>query len=760
MNALVPWSPPVNIMPEAAMEFGGKLYIYRGRARDNQHRHVFVADDGLSRDFADMEIVRLLEKPAAGSKPPMRWVTAAEMANISAGKASNWSSLYADADPLEKLRVDTLLVYIRAWEHAGGPSKTEEALSRLIADTVDIRGVARISASSLRRALRRYDGDIDSLVTRDDLKGNSNPKADQKVREMHHAFACDAYFVPERPSLAAVHQVVLEKFREWNESVAANGCPLTPLSLSTTRTMIEEEGRFIHDYTRMGRRQAKARHRAVTKAPEASSANEAWEVDASLLPVIALDDDSLLPIGRPTATFLLDRFSRAIPGFDFAWRAESFHSVAEAVRMGVSTKDALMAASGIAGVYPMCGLPGMLVADQARHTRATGGAAFKLMCDRIGCEPSNTPVLKPWFKGKIERLLRTYFFKMCHVVPGSTYSDIFARSKETPPEKVAVCTFSEMKAHVLRFIVEIYHPKYHRGIESSPLAAYKASASRFGITPPPDYARLTAILSVPYSRTIQATGLEINGLHYSSTALMDYKQVNGRANSVDATVDRQDISQAWWIDPRDGKELRLCLPEVDRPRYRGVTIEKYERVRALQRNNPEMLAGDAGAERAYALYLSQILELSGSKGLTNRRRAMRAWEKLRSDAHAKFNDDVEEIPVTEGGLLDEVLDFAEPARPATEPKSLPQPGHPAGSPQQAEKKPRKDKPAKASTRAPAPDDASTMATKAAAAVSGSAQPLPPPDPDPQDDQDDLADIRAQAAQLLERSRQGRREDNE
>jgi hypothetical protein len=759
MNALVPWSPPVNIMPEAAMEFGGKLYIYRGRARDSQHRHVFVADDGLSRDFADTEIVRLLEKPAAGSKPPMRWVTAAEMANIKAGKASNWSSLYAEAGPLEKLRVDTLLVYIRAWEHAGGPSRTEEALSRLIAHTAEVRGVARISASSLQRALRRYDGDIDSLVNRDDLKGNSNPKVDQKVREMHQGFVCDAYFVPQRPSAAAVHLVVLQKFRDWNAALPANACPLVPLSLSTTRTMIEEEGRFIHDYTRMGRRQAKARHRAVTKAPEASSANEVWEVDASLLPVIALDDETLLPIGRPTATFLLDRQSRAVPGFDFAWRSESFHSVAEAVRMGVSTKDALMAASGISGVYPMCGLPGMLVADQAQHTRATGGAAFKLMCGRIGCEPSNTPVLKPWFKGKIERLLRTYFFKMCHVVPGTTYSDIFARSKETPPEKVAICTFSELKAHVLRFIVEIYHPKYHRGIENSPLAAYKASASMFGITPPPDHARLTAILSVPYSRTVQASGLEINGLHYNSAALMEYRQVTGRADKVGATVDRQDIAQAWWIDPRDGQELRIYLPEVDRNRYRGVSIEKYERVRALQRNNPEMLAGNAGAERAYALYLNQILELGGSKGLTNRRRAMRAWERLRNDAHAKFNDDVEEIPVTEGGLLDEVLGAAGPSRPGMESASLPQPVS-QGDPPPVKKTPGKARAAKASKHAPAPDDASTVAAKAAAAVSGSVQPLPPENPDPQDDEDDLADIRAQAAQLLEGSRQGRREDNE
>lgn len=761
MTALVPWSAPVNIVPEATIEFGGKLYTYRGRARDRERRHVFLGDDGLTRDFADNEIVRLLEERGSNETAVFRWVKAAELANLKAAKETNWSSLYAEANKLERRRIDNLLLYIRAWQRAGEPAKTEASLRRLIEQTLSVTGATRISASSLQRALCRYDGEIDSLVARHDLKGNSTARADGEAREKHHELACDHYFVDVRPDVVAVHALVVADFADYNEALPPGKRPLNPLSLSTTREMLREEGRFIHDYTRMGRRQAKAKNRAVTKAPEASFANEVWEVDASLLPVMALEDQSLLPIGRPTLTMLLDRCTRAIPGFDFAWRAESFHSVADAVRMGVSTKGALMAEAGIIGEYPMYGVPGMLVADQARHTRSTGGAAFKLMCERLGCEPSNTPVLKPWFKGKVERLLRAYFFKMCHVVPGSTFSDIFARSKETPPEKVAVCTFSELRAHVLRFIVEIYHPKYHRGIETSPLVAYKESAAKFGITPPPDQARLAAILAVPYNPTIQPTGLEIRGLHYSSAALMEYRQVNGRARTVAATVDRKDIARAWWIDPRDGEELRLFLPEVDRARYRGVTLETYERVRALRRNNPEMLAGSDGAERAYAIYLRQILAMAGSKGLTNRRRAMRAWENLRRDAHAKFNDDVEETPVREGGLLDGLLDRGDPpaempllAQPPAE-NGLDEPPVPA--PEMAPKPAKaKGKPAATGKKRP-----STRARDAVPAVNQTKVTVVPEPPLPGAglalgyDDEEPEDMRAFAKQLLTRARQGR-----
>ncbi len=767
MNALVPWSPPVNIMPEAAMEFGGKLYAYRGRARDAQHRHVFIAEDGLSRDFDDREIVRLLETRGPSGKPTLRWVSAAELANMKAGRATDWSSLYADASDLEKRRVDNLLLYIRAWEHAGGPPKTPESFKAIIDRTLELRGATRISPSSLQRALRRYDGEIDSLVTRHDLKGNPAPTdVDEEAREKHLEFACNRYFVEERPSFAAVHLLVEADFETYNEALPPGKRPLKAMSLTTTREMLREEGSFVHDYTRLGRRLAKAKHRAVTKAPEASFANQAWEVDASLLPVVALDDDTLLPIGRPTATFLLDRFSRAIPGFDFAWRAESFHSVAEAVRMGVSTKDALMATVGSSGEYPMHGVPGMLVADHAKHTRSTGAAAFKLMCGRLGCEPSNTPVLKPWFKGKIERVLRTYFFKMCHVVPGSTFSNIFARNKETPPEKVAVCTFSELRAHMLRFIVDIYHPKFHRGLETSPLVAFKASASQFGITPPPDQARLTAILSVPYTRTVQATGLEIKGLFFNSAELMEYRQLNGRERTVEATVDPKDISQAWWIDPRDGQTLRLYLPQVDRERYRGVTLDRHERVRALQRNNPEMLSGNAGAEKAYALYLRQILAMAGSKGLTNRRRAMRAWEKLRSDAYAKFNDDVEETAGQEGGLLDDVFGPADAPGGSLMLEQQPEAVAPevTGDAASQETAPKVKRTSTAVGRKPARKPPGTEAPAVGAeTVAAAADPLAPlaeATTLPQHEDEDPDDMRAYARQLLARGRQGRRENDE
>jgi transposase InsO family protein len=655
MNGIVPWSVRVNIPDKATIEFGGKVFHYRGRARDSERRHIFLADDGISRDFADHDIVRLLETLGPDRKPCLRWISPIELAALEAGKQHDCSSLYQNAPAAEKARADLLLIYVRAWGTAGRPPKTEAGLKPIIKKTAEMMNVKRVSPSSLRRALARWDGTIDSLVSRHCLKGNSLPKANEEARAKHFEFVCKRYFVPERPDVVAVHEAVKIDFGEYNAKLPAGAEQLTPLSLSTTYEMIRAEGQFVADYTRIGSSMAMRQHRAVGRAPATLCANDVWEVDASPLPVIILDDDSTLAIGRATVTLVLDRYSRALPGVDLSWRAESLRSVTDALRMGMTTKEALLSSSGIKGEWPMYGKPGMIVADHARHTRA-GGKAFKLICERLGCDPSNTPVKKPYYKGKIERALRTYFFKVCHVLPGSTFSDIFERSKERVPEKVAICTLSQMRVFLYRFIVEMYHPKRHEGIGDSPLRSYKASAAQFGITPAPDSMRLTAILSVPYERTIQAYGLDVMGLHYNGTELMEYGQVIDRPEKVTLVIDPDEITRAWWIDPRDGKEKLIFLPESDRNRLRGWTIEKWERVRAIQRNNPELLAGDVGARKAHALYVRQILEMSGSDGLANRRRAIRALEKLRKRAKAMFNDDFEEAPTEQGDILDGLLD--------------------------------------------------------------------------------------------------------
>lgn len=672
MKAPLPSPTRINVTPDAAIWFGGKVYEYRGRARDAERKLIFVAQDGLTKEFTDMDVVRLLEKTGSDGMPALRWIGTAELMSIKAEKKTNWSSLYEAADRLEKARVDSLLTFIRAWERLGKPPRTDASLRNVIAATSEAENIKRISPSSLRRAIARFDGDIDSLVSRHDLKGNHEKKADEDAMARHHEFACNRFFVDERPDVFAVHELVKQDFLDWNEALPPGAKRLSPLSLSTTYNIINAEGAFVRDFTRIGPRMAKRTHRAVGQAPETACANDVWEMDASPLPVVTLDEDSKLPIGRPTITFSLDRQSRAITGFDLSWRAESLRSVANTLRMAMQTKDELLATTGVKGEWPVFGRPGMIVADNAPHTRATSGKAFKFICERLGCVPSNTPTLKPWYKGKIERLLRTYFFKMCHVVPGSTFSDIFERSKERVPEKVAVCTLSELKYWIVRFIVEIYLPRCHRGLNDSPLRTYKASIAEFGVVPAPDSMKLTSILSVQYERTVQASGIELSGLQFNSDELMVFNNLHGMPRLIKATVNPDDVTQAWWVDPRDGSEKRMFLSEENRHRYKGWTLDRLERVRALQRNNPELLAGDEGARKAHAMYLKQILEAAGSKGLSNRLKAIRALEKLRQRARAMFNDDFEEAVGQNGDLLDDVFGDEQPQIPSASGSLSPQ----------------------------------------------------------------------------------------
>lgn len=647
-------TPRLNIPAKAVIQHGNVFGRYCGRARDRDSTHVFVSDDGVPKSFTDAEIAQLSATYGQDGRPLLRFPSAAEMAVHESGKTVNWSSLFERASDKERQRTENLLLYVRAWEHAGRPRTSNDNLKQIIDRTVQLYGTSRISTDTLRRALARWDGDIDSLVARHHPKGNCTTRVDEDAWLKHQEFAFEAYFRPERPDVVAVHGAVETAFEKYNAKLPPNGKRLAPLSLSTTYKMLAAEGQFIADYTRLGARKAKREHRAVGKAPVELIANAIWEVDASPLPVIALDDDSLVPIGRATVTLLLDRATRAIPGFDVSWRPESLRSVADALRMAMLPKNTLLKQAGIQGEYPMMGKPSMIVADHASHT-GLRAKKFKLMCDRLGCEPSNAPVFLPYCKGMIERMLRTYFFSVCHVVPGSTFSDIFERNKEAVPEKVAVCTISELTRLLLRFIVEVYHPRSHRGLKHAPNLTWRASVEQYGITPPPDVERLTAILSVPFERTIQAYGIEIMGLRYNSEGLMEIRQLPDRPERVTAIIDPDEVTRAWWVDPRDGHEKRLYLPEPDRNKYHGWTLAKYERIRAIQRNNPELLASDEAAQKSYREFVADMLKMAQNGGTKLRTKAIRAWEAMRKRARNMFKDDVADPEDVDGDLLGAVF---------------------------------------------------------------------------------------------------------
>ena len=152
-------------------------------------------------------------------------------------------------------------------------------------------------------------------------------------------------------------------------------------------------------------------------------------------------------------------------------------------------------------------MPEVLVPDQGAEFRS---ATFKQACLSVGIDVQYTPVLKPWYKAIVERFFRTLGLDVFHRVPGTTFANVFERDGDTPPERVAVATLAELRQHTIRYLVDVYSRRRHRGLLGrSPLGIFQESVERHGMRPMPNPKRLTDALSLTFNRKPQPYGFEV-----------------------------------------------------------------------------------------------------------------------------------------------------------------------------------------------------------------------------------------------------------
>ena len=75
-------------------------------------------------------------------------------------------------------------------------------------------------------------------------------------------------------------------------------------------------------------------------------------------------------------------------------------------------------------------------------------------------------------------------------------------------------TLNDIWRFVLRYIVDVYHVKHHRGIEASPLDAYNRSLAENEEVPELPESQVDAALSWCGERTLNELGIRIRGIFY------------------------------------------------------------------------------------------------------------------------------------------------------------------------------------------------------------------------------------------------------
>lgn len=314
---------------------------------------------------------------------------------------------------------------------------------------------------------------------------------------------------------------------------------------------------------RFGRKAARDRF-----APATGSLTAPWplalvQIDHTLVDVIAVDSITRQPIQRPWLTIAIDVHSRCVAGFHLALEPPSATSVALCIAHAALPKAGWLMARGVAGDWPVEGLPERLHLDNAKEFHSK---ALKRGCEQYGIAVDYRPVRTPHYGGHIERLIGTMMGKV-HLLPGTTFSDVRAKG-DWKPEDTAAMTLDEIERWLAHAIVGVYHHDLHRGIDTTPLAAWERgilddgqALGRGAPTAVRDPRRFLIDFLPMERRLVRREGVFLHSIGYWSDVLRTWI---GQQERMIVRYDPRDLSRVHLLAP-DGCYYDLSYRDLRRP---------------------------------------------------------------------------------------------------------------------------------------------------------------------------------------------------
>jgi len=331
---------------------------------------------------------------------------------------------------------------------------------------------------------------------------------------------------------------------------------------------------------RSGRKAARDRFGPATGSLTAPWPLALVQIDHTLVDVIAVGSVTRQPIQRPWLTIAIDVHSRCVAGFHLALEPPSATSVALCIAHAVLPKAGWLMARGVAGDWPVQGLIERLHLDNAKEFHSE---ALKRGCEQYGIAVDYRPVRTPHYGGHIERLIGTMMGKV-HLLPGTTFSDVRAKG-DWKPEDTAALTLDEIERWLAHAIVGVYHHDLHRGIGTTPVAAWErgilgdGQISGRGMPTAIDDPRRFLIDFLPMERRlVRREGVFLHSIGYWADVLRTWI---GERERMIVRYDPRDLSRVHLLAP-DGRYYDLSYRDLRRP-----AISLWEHRLALTRLRDE-----------------------------------------------------------------------------------------------------------------------------------------------------------------------------
>jgi len=398
-----------------------------------------------------------------------------------------------------------------------------------------------------------YGQDILSLVDRHDKKGNGQPRYPQEVVDFVKAAIDTKYLLNERGTI----QDALDEAQTLvkNENILRPKEIQLPLpTQKLVKGLIHSVPAYDRYAARHSRTEANTKFRAVLGHRITYEPLERAEIDHTPLDLMVIDDDTGLPLGRPWITALIDDYSRCILGLHISFTPPSYLTVSYCLRHAFCPKNDLKDKYPIINnKWDAYGVVRELVVDNGLEFHSI---SLENACYTLGIEIHYAPRKAGWFKGKIEKFLRTFNESLAHKAPGTTFANVFDKG-DYDPLKHAVVRKSIFKAIAHKWVADYYHQKEHRTLHASPASVWRNAIRPEDIFLPDNLITLDAILGRSESRTLTHKGIELNYLFYNSPELTTLRRQLGDNLKVEVRVDESNLGFINVLSPDQSQVFRV-----------------------------------------------------------------------------------------------------------------------------------------------------------------------------------------------------------
>ncbi len=325
-------------------------------------------------------------------------------------------------------------------------------------------------------------------------------------------------------------------------------------NLSFIRSEIYKIPAYERVKAKKGYQYAQRIFRSVTGSISANKPLERTEIDHTKIDIMVIDDNTMLPLGRPTITACIDVATRCLLGIYIGFEPPSFLTVAQCIKHAVLPKANLHDEfPNIKNEWEPYGVMETLVVDNGLEFHSNH---LEALCYPFGITIQYTPRKKPWFKGIIERHFKTMNEGVAHGYPGTTFSKIFEKD-DYDSVKNATITLSTFKEIAHKWIVDIYHVDIHKKLGKKPINAWQENIDKTAIPLPCDVSELDSFLGYVNHRILTHKGIEINSIQYNSKALNNLRLKYGSQLKVTVRSNPTNIGYIYVVDPDTKVPLKV-----------------------------------------------------------------------------------------------------------------------------------------------------------------------------------------------------------